>query len=141
MRKVLLSFLIGCMGFISGHASTIFYSEGETNTNQEWINMDIIPDVPHPKYILDYSFMYNPYMSALIIFGGRDPAHVVLENLSTGEQYFYTYDYLSAENGFIPFTGGDGVWRLSFCSAVPHEPRIIINRGFSIYNGVFTLLF
>ena len=94
MNKVLLTILIGCMGFISAHATTAISLEGKTRSIQESNYDKITPDPLHPIFILEYSFIYDSYRSALILFlGQQDQCHAVLENLSTGEHYFYSYKY------------------------------------------------
>lgn len=127
------------MGFISAHASTPNLTEGETRTIQEWINMDITPDSTRdPMIIAAYYFWYDSDLSALVIGtpAWPYPFYAVLQNLTTGESYFYTYEeIIESGNRCIPFTGGEGIWRLSLCSAVPHNPRILVEWYFTIEDG------
>ena len=139
MQKVLLSFLIGCVGLISAHATTAIGLEGNTRMIQEGNNVEITPDTPpNPMVVLFNRFFYDPVKSALfiILIDWQNPFNAVLQNLSTGEHHFYYFDDLLAGRMSIPFRGGAGIWRLSLCSAVPHNPRILSDWYFTIENDI-----
>ena len=141
MKKVLISFLIGCMGLISAHATTAICLEERTTSIQEGDNEGIAPDRPsYPMIIAAYFFYYDSDRSALSINtpAWPYPYFAVLENFTTGESNYYSYDDLLEEEQYIPFTGGPGIWRLSLGSAVPHDPRILTEWYFTIENGKIT---
>ena len=140
MKTILLTFLIGCMGFISAHATAAIGLDGNTRVIQEGNYVGITPNTPpDPMIIAAYYFYYDSDRSALILHtpAWPYPFYAVLENFTTGESCFYSYD----EDWFgyaIPFIGGPGIWRLSLCSAIPHDPRILTEWYFTIDNGKIT---
>ena len=69
MQKFIISFLIGCMGFISAHATTAISLEGKIGLIQESNNVEITPDLPHYMFIVADSFYYDPDKSGLIVWG------------------------------------------------------------------------
>lgn len=141
MRKTLLTILIGSIGILSGHASPAINLEEETTSIREDNNVGITPDDPLPPIIIAaYFFWYDSDKSALFIRTPAWPYHIfaVLENFTTGESNYYSFDDLFAEGISIPFTGGIGIWRLSLCSAVPHEPCILFDWYFTIDKGIIT---
>ena len=125
MRKVLLSFLIGCLGFISAHASSTIIMDEKTTANQE---VDCI--VPRPP--MGYT-IYNPDLLTLSFY--VDPFLVVfLENFTTGESHysfvgssFVTTFHIAEEMG---------LWRISVATDPrSHNPEILYERYFTIDNG------
>lgn len=139
MRKVLLSFLIGCMGFFSADAFTVNCPDGG-NTNTE--NGDIEDmDVGRPRYTprhgLNYfglefdpthhtMYIYTPYTMGKFF--------AILENGITGETYHISFsaakEYLS-----FPFRGLDGEWVLSLYGSVPDHVGFLCDWAFDVVGG------
>jgi len=141
MRKVLLTILIECMGFVAAHATTAISLDEKTISIQKRTVVGVTPDRPrYPMVIAAYYFYYDSDLSALSIYtpAWHYPYFAVLENFTTGESNYYSYDDLLEEEMSIPFTGGPGIWRLSLGSAVPHDPRILTEWYFTIENGKIT---
>lgn len=141
MQKLLLSFLIGCMGFLSAHAFTAMSLKEKMISIQEGDIVGDTPDRPRdPRVIAAFYFWYDSDKSALFIItpAWPYPFFAVLENITTGEAHFYSYEDFIEENGSIPFTGGPGIWKLSLGSAVPRDPRILFEWYFTIDNGEIT---
>lgn len=151
MRKVLLSFLIGCMGFIYGHASTTINLDGEPKQTlppvfappQTGNPGDDDIDRPHLRPGLWVKFEttwleYDSCTSTLFVHtpDGEGQILVGLYNYFTGESYYYSYD-ASTHVLAIPFVGGEGLWRLCLSPfPAPHNPSILYRCHFTIENGM-----
>ena len=147
MRKVLLSFLIGCMGFTYGHASTTFNLDGGS---KQTLPPDVAPpqngnpgddNIDRPRYARYFAttwLEYDSSSSTLFVHtpDGRGHVLVGIYNLSTGE--FYSYPYNASTHVLaLPFAGGEGIWR--FCLHTTHgtyESNILYRCHFTIENGM-----
>lgn len=167
MRKVLLSFLIGCMGFISSHASNVIYQgiregndgdrsledyvKGGGGTFEDGNLGDLTggrPLVP-PAFQDYYDFEYDSASSTLSIYystfrpftpGSLGLLFVSVTNIFTGEIYCYFFDDLLGE-AVIPFAGDSGIWRLCLSTnPVSRNPMILYRCFFTIENGMLMKL-
>ena len=68
MRKVLLSFLIGCLGFISGHASTSVSQDWQPSPIQEGNVGNTNGGRQLTMALRDTKVYYDPDLSALLIY-------------------------------------------------------------------------
>lgn len=151
MRKVLLSFLIGCMGFTYGHASTTFNLDGGS---KQTLPPDVAPpqngnpgdnNIDRPRYGRGFEttwLEYDSSSSSLYVHtpDGEGRVYVFLENLFTGDVMFHPYDAFSGVFA-IPFLVGEGNWRLCLCiDPIPHKSGILYNCMFSIENGMLRCL-
>ena len=135
MRKVILSFLIGCLGFISGWASTAFGPSETIATTRTGNNVEIIPEnLPDCTVIAAYYYWYDSAFNTLNIITPAWPYDyfIVIDNLTTGE--VLTHHFRS--RGSIYFTGGFGVWRLRLFSAVRNNPGLLFTSCFTIEDGI-----
>lgn len=155
MRKVLLSFLIGCLGFISGFASTSISmdgggGEGGGGGNTTPINdggftiltlgRPLVP--PLPDLVGDVNFPSSEYFYCLVISPGADWGQfiVIIENLTTGESEAAVSDSNSAKPFFTPFAIEDGIWRLNVCSTGRHKRKILSKWDFTLDHGIITII-
>ena len=147
MRKVLLSFLIGCIGFISGHASTIISQDwvpgpiiggnnGDLNDGRNLI--PIPPRILHDCIIVNDGLIvsYDPELSALKVYTPeiQGQAYAVVQNQTFGtcRNYLLT----SGEDTIVPIN----IWaqaeqRLVVCVR-SSNPVIILDVMFYIDDGV-----
>ena len=147
MRKVLLSFLIGCMGITYGHASTTFNMDGGS---KQTLPPDVAPpqngnpgdnNIDRPRYGRGFEttwLEYDSYTSTLFVHtpDGEGQILVGLYNYFTGESYYYSYD-ASTHVFAIPFVGEEGLWRLCLSPfPAPHNPSILYRCHFTIENGM-----
>ena len=119
MRKVLLSFLIGCLGFISGHASTSVSQDWQPSPIQEG-NVGNTNTGRHRTITLLIRYTkvdYDPDLSALLIYTPYVEGHVfaVLQNSIFGTPR--KYDLTVGAVTVIPInnTFGTEVQRLTIC--------------------------
>jgi len=146
MRKILLSFLFGCMVFFPGHASTSIILDGGGSANPPvppTVSTILLGEIGEdnedrplyvsvPRDLVPSYLMYDPSSSTLYINEYRpDIDFFVLQNITTGEFYYYPYDGLEAPA--IPFSGGEGIWRLT-------EGVRRITRRFVLYEYYFTII-
>lgn len=125
MRKVLLSFLIGCMGLIPGHASNAISQE----------EMLSIP--ARPTYLLTY----EPESSTLFFNvrpKGGGSLVAVLRNLTTGEMLICPIP--SSHFATFHITEETGIWRLDLWSEKRLGREIIYSCDFAIDNGTIVYL-
>ena len=125
MRKVLLSFLIGCMGPILGHASNAIRQEG----------MLSIP--ARPTYLLTY----EPESSTLFFNvrpKGGGPLVAVLRNITTGESFICPIP--SSHFATFHITEEAVIWRLDLWSEKRLGREIIYSCDFAIDNGMIVYL-
>ena len=151
MRKVLLSFLIGCMGFIYGHASTAINLDGSPKQTpppvfappQTGNPGDDDIDRPHLRPGLWVKFEttwleYDSCTSTLFVHtpDGEGQILVGIYNLFTGEFCSYSYD-ASTHVLTIPFMEGEGTWRLClYVTHGPYGPGTLFRCHFTIENGM-----
>ena len=153
MRKVLLSFLIGCMGLIPGNASTIINLDGKTPPPPDMPPVvrgdlgDLTGGRPLVRTLYQsfYTFEYNSFSSTLSIRcigscpyepGSFGSLFVSVANIFTGEIYIYYFDDFIGET-VIPFAGESGIWRLCLSTdPVLHNPTILYRSLFTIENGM-----
>jgi len=115
MRKTLLLFLIGCMCFFSGHASTIFSLDGRTTTTQKGSSGDTSigrPRAPRCR-VASFDVFYDQEQLALHICSPTDVGIVmgVIENLSTGTFFIFSFD--SSVPAVLPISLEVAVWRVT----------------------------
>lgn len=133
MQKVLLSFLIGCMGFISAHASSTDYSEEKTTTILEG---NVVNDSPNLMIPAACHFYYDPATSELYVESHvhLDNPVIILENLTIGMHRVFQF-YNTPGIQVIPFLEWPGIWRLSVvdCNQVFFSWDFTINNGKTTY--------
>ena len=130
MRKVLLTILIGSMGFISGYASNTIRMEEKGTTVQE-VNTVEMMTLPRPPI----SYWYNPKLSTVSIYVPpyHDSVFAVLQNITTGKSWYCPVESVVTE---FPITREDGLWRISVGRGPrTHNPAILYERYFIIDNG------
>ena len=155
MRKVLLSFLVGCIGFFPSHASTVVSLDGEGKTHQGGNigDMDEGRDLTLPEEggwdeegveveCEDIYYSYDPFLSTLFVYTPVSfsslPLYVVIDNIDTNDTFIFSP---TAPGIFVvPFDGGDGHWKLRVV-AVKSYLRATFSRTlyrvyFTIKNGV-----
>lgn len=117
MRKVLLSFFIGCVGFIPCYASTFFSLDGgkggKSNTTHNG-DFDPFTDTRPHEPMADYQFIkYDPDSAVLTInlLGFTGPVFVSLANPAEGMFSVFFVDS-STRIVDVPFTEGPGIWEL-----------------------------
>lgn len=135
MHKVLLSFLIACMGFIPGHASTVISLDEKLTPPQEGNLVNVSPSL---MVYAGCAFYYAPDTSELYVqsFIELGKHAVILENLTTGRHWGFRF---RSTPGIlvIPFLGGQGIWRLSvICS-----DHVSFSWDFTIDNGIVTCVY
>lgn len=124
MRKVLLSFLIGCMGFFSADALTVNCPDGG-NTNTESGDIDDM-DVGRPRYTPRrgpdcFGLAFDPTCHTMYIYTPYSAGKLVayLFNVTTREAYQYCFNAADDHISF-PFRGLDGEWVLTLYGSVPN---------------------
>ena len=143
MRKALVLFLIACMGLFPCHAAP--GDGGELKLPVETgniggINGGIRPLMPkHPGLRVEKEWVhvyYDPASASLDIItpSGTGPVLIALQNITTGENYGYSFND-SDDVHTIPFMGGEGIWRISLVSLAPRKFSIICEGYFYMDNG------
>lgn len=140
MRKVLLTIVIGCLGYISGNASSVICLDGDGKRTFEEGNIrDVTGGRPlrppiHKKVILEMGihFTYDPIMSTLSIRISPEngPVFVSLRNPYTGESMVSFLDSSTRVLTVFPFTEGPGFWQFSLIS---------VHGGVHLYDFVFII--
>ena len=140
MRKALLSLLIACMGLFPCHAGPgdggdVRFPTGSGNVGH---NGGIRPRIPSDPDRCVY-VSYDPDSASLEITTpeGTGPVFIAIQNLTTGENYGYPF-HISDRFHTIPFMGGEGIWRISLASLVPHDCSIICIGLFNMDNGIIS---
>lgn len=135
MQKVLLSFLIACMGFIPGHALTVISADEKTTTTREENNVSVSPSLMIPAAC---SFSYDPNTSMLYVHSHIDLGKhaVILENLTAGWQRAFRFRSTPGTLA-IPLLGGHGNWRLS----VVCSDHVSFSWDFTVDNGIVTCIY
>lgn len=117
MRKLLIFFLLFCAVFTTTNAATInsaTFSEGSDvpiRSGDHDSGSNTRPRAPRRQ--MPFSICYVPSVHALVVTSSSDVNVVVavIENLSTGA--FYTYSFDSSEPAFLPINGESGLWRIT----------------------------
>ena len=113
MRKTLMLLLVGSVGIISGYAHPFTGQDGKETTSQMGSIGDTSMGRPRvPRRSPSFQIYYDPGLNAVLVSSTSDvgPVHAVIENLSTGS--FYTYSFDSSELAVLPIRGEAGVWRI-----------------------------
>ena len=113
MRKTLMLLLVGSVGIISGYAHPFTGQDGKETTSQMGSIGDTSMGRPRvPRRSPSFQIYYDPGLNAVLVSSTSDvgPVHAVIENLSTGS--FYTYSFDSSELAVLPISGEAGVWRI-----------------------------
>ena len=105
--------LVGSVGIISGYAHPFMGQDGKTTNSQ----MGSIGDASsvRPRALRrspSFQIYYDPGLNAVLVSSTSDVGLVnaVIENLSTGSYYTYSFD--SSELAVLPISGEAGVWRI-----------------------------
>ena len=117
MRKTLLLILVGSMGFTSAQASSSCGQDGKTTATQVGNNGGTSIGRPRAhRKVPTFQIVYEPTWRSLVVYSFSDGGlvHAVIENLSTGAHYFYTFD--SSEPAILPISGEAGVWMVMLYS-------------------------
>ena len=141
MRKVLLTIVIGCLGYISGNASSVICLDGDDKRTFEEGNIgDVTGGRPlRPPRIpgrvineMGIHFTYDPIMSTMSIRISTDngPVFVSLRNPYTGESMVSFIDSSTRVLTIFPFTEGPGFWKFSLIS---------VHGGAHLYDFVFII--
>ena len=113
MRKTLMLLLVGCVGILSGYANPFTGQDGKETTSQMGSIGDTSMGRPRaPRRSPSFQIYYDPGLNAVLVSSTSDVGLVnaVIENLSTGS--FYTYSFDSSELAVLPISGEAGVWRV-----------------------------
>ena len=113
MRKTLMLLLVGSVGIISGYAHPFTGQDGKETTSQMGSIGDTSMGRPRvPRRSPSFQIYYDPGLNAVLVSSTSDVGLVnaVIENLSTGS--FYTYSFDSSELAVLPISGEAGVWRI-----------------------------
>lgn len=113
MRKILMLFMVGCLGISTGQASSLFLQDGKTTPIQKGETGDSSLGRPRaPRHSPTFQVWYEPGVNAVIVVSGADvgPVQAVIENPSTGTLYTYSFD--SSSPAILPISGESGVWRV-----------------------------
>ena len=105
--------LVGSVGIISGYAHPFTGQDGKETTSQMGSIGDTSMGRPRvPRRSPSFQIYYDPGLNAVLVSSTSDvgPVHAVIENLSTGS--FYTYSFDSSELAVLPISGEAGVWRI-----------------------------
>ena len=143
MRRILFSLLIGCMGIISGYASTAVNQDGKTNPGpgEDGNNGGLIGGRPLiPSYRARFHVSYDSDLSALVVYSPSVDGQVyaVLQNLTFGTSCGYVL--ADGDETVIPITvWGTEVQRLTVILR-SHYSQILINCQFYINDGMIVFL-
>lgn len=105
--------LVGCVGILSGYANPFTGQDGKETTSQMGSIGDTSMGRPRaPRPSPSFQICYEPGLNAVLVSSRADAGlvHAVIENLSTGS--FYTYSFDSSELAVLPISGEAGVWRI-----------------------------
>ncbi len=105
--------LVGSVGIISGYAHPFTGQDGKETTSQMGSIGDTSMGRPRvPRRSPSFQIYYDPGLNAVLVSSTSDVGLVnaVIENLSTGS--FYTYSFDSSELAVLPISGEAGVWRI-----------------------------
>ena len=148
MRKILLSFLFGCMVFFPGHASTSIILDGGGSANPPvppTVSTILLGEIgedneDRPLYVYVPHFLVPSYLwydagSSTLYVNEYGPGtqFFILQNVTTGEYDYYPYDGI--EEPAFPFTGEGGVWRLIEARRGLLKHIIFYEYLFTIENG------
>lgn len=105
--------LVGSVGIISGYAHPFTGQDGKETTSQMGSIGDTSMGRPRvPRRSPSFQIYYDPGLNAVLVSSSSDVGLVnaVIENLSTGS--FYTYSFDSSELAVLPISEEAGVWRI-----------------------------
>ena len=105
--------LVGSVGILSGYAHPFTGQDGKETTSQMGSIGDTSMGRPRvPRRSPSFQIYYDPGLNAVLVSSTSDVGLVnaVIENLSTGS--FYTYSFDSSELAVLPISGEAGVWRI-----------------------------
>ena len=105
--------LVGSVGIISGYAHPFTGQDGKETTSQMGSIGETSMGRPRAsRRSPSFQIYYDPGLNAVLVSSTSDvgPVHAVIENLSTGS--FYTYSFDSSELAVLPISGEAGVWRI-----------------------------
>ena len=105
--------LVGSVGIISGYAHPFTSQDGKTTNSQMGSVGDATSVRPRAlRRSPSFQIYYDPGLNAVLVSSTSDVGLVnaVIENLSTGS--FYTYSFDSSELAVLPISGEAGVWRI-----------------------------
>ena len=105
--------LVGSVGIISGYAHPFTGQDGKETTSQMGSIGDTSMGRPRvPRRSPSFQIYYDPGLNAVLVSSTSDVGLVnaVIENLSTGSYYTYSFD--SSELAVLPISGEAGVWRI-----------------------------
>ena len=117
MRKTLFFFVLFCAVFTTTNAAAInraTFSEGPDIPIQSGDHDSGANTRPRaPRRQTTFRVFYEPGFQALVVTSSSDVGVVVavIENLSTGA--FYTYSFDSSEAALLPVNGEPGLWRIT----------------------------
>ncbi len=105
--------LVGSVGIISGYAHPFTGQDGKETTSQMGSIGETSMGRPRAsRRSPSFQIYYDPGLNAVLVSSTSDVGLVnaVIENLSTGS--FYTYSFDSSELAVLPISGEAGVWRI-----------------------------
>lgn len=113
MRKILMLFMVGCLGISTGQASSLFLQDGKTTPIQKGETGDSSLGRPRaPHHSPTFQIWYEPGVNAVFVISSTDvgPVQAIIENLSTGTLFTYSFD--SSTPAILPISDESGVWRV-----------------------------
>lgn len=106
-------FMVGCLGISTGQASSLFLQDGKTTPIRKGETGNSSLGRPRaPRHSPTVQIWYEPGVNAVFVVSRTDvgPVQAVIENLTTGTLYTYSFD--SSSPTILPISGEPGVWKV-----------------------------
>ena len=103
-------FMVGCLGISTGQASSLFLQDGKTTPIQKGETGDSSLGRPRaPRHSTTFQIWYEPGVNAVLVVSSADvgPVQAIIENLTSGTLYTYSFD--SSSPAILPISGEPGV--------------------------------
>lgn len=113
MRKILMLLVVGCLGISTGQASSLFLQDGKSTPIRKGENGPCSHGRPRaPRHSPTFQIWYEPGVNAVLVVSSADvgPVQAIIENLTSGTLYTYSFD--SSSPAILPISGEPGVWKV-----------------------------